>query len=47
MEKKGLCETCVNDKDCAFIRIFPVLECEEFNDYEPRIIKRRRNTVGK
>ena len=30
MEKKGLCSSCVNDKDCTFIRAFPVLQCEEF-----------------
>lgn len=34
MENKGLCITCVNDKECTFLRIFPVLECEEFNDNE-------------
>jgi len=35
MEKKGLCETCVSDKDCAFLRRFPVTECEEF-DYREK-----------
>ena len=35
MENKGLCETCVNDKDCTFSRKFPVWQCEEFSDYEP------------
>ncbi len=35
MENKGLCETCVRDKDCIFSRKFPVLECEEFDDHEP------------
>jgi len=35
MEKKGLCQTCVNDKDCSFPRRFPVLQCEEFQDREP------------
>ena len=30
MEKKGLCGSCVNDKDCTFLRMFPVLQCEEF-----------------
>jgi len=34
MGNKGLCETCVNDKDCTFSRRFPVLQCEEFSDYE-------------
>ncbi len=31
MENKGLCITCVHDKDCIFQRRFPVLECEEFS----------------
>lgn len=35
MVKKGLCVTCVNDKDCSFSRRFPVLQCEEFSDNEP------------
>jgi len=35
MENKGLCVTCVNDKDCTFSRKFPVLQCEEFSDYQP------------
>jgi len=35
MENKGLCETCVHDKECTFSRKFPVIECEEFSDLEP------------
>ncbi len=35
MGKKGLCVTCANDKGCAFPRRFPVLQCEEFSDYQP------------
>jgi hypothetical protein len=35
MGKKGLCVTCVNDKDCTFPRRFPVLQCEEFSGYKP------------
>ncbi len=35
MENKGLCITCVNDKECNFSRKFPVLYCEEFSIYEP------------
>jgi|GEM_PF-678103 len=31
MDKKGLCDTCVRDKDCSFLRKFPVFQCEEFN----------------
>lgn len=36
MEKKGLCSTCIHDKDCTFPRQFPVWQCEEFSDYEPK-----------
>jgi hypothetical protein len=32
MEKKGLCETCSNDKNCDFPRVFPVHQCEELDD---------------
>ena len=35
MEKKGLCITCVHDRDCTFPRKFPVLQCEEFSDSGP------------
>jgi len=35
MESKGLCITCVNDKECKYPRKFPVLQCEEFSIYEP------------
>ena len=34
MGNKGLCETCVHDKECTFSRRFPVIECEEFSDHE-------------
>ncbi|MEA2015117.1 MAG: hypothetical protein U9O59_00095 [Actinomycetota bacterium] len=30
MENKGLCITCIHDKECKF----PVLQCEEFSSYE-------------
>jgi len=33
MKEKGLCTTCNEDKTCVFARRFPVLQCEEFNDY--------------
>lgn len=39
MEKKGLCVTCVEDKNCAFPRRFPVLHCEEFTNHEPKPVK--------
>jgi len=45
MEKKGLCITCVNDKDCSFPRRFPVLQCEEFQDREPLVEEDRKNTT--
>jgi len=32
MPNKGLCLTCIYDKTCVFLRRFPVLHCEEFND---------------
>lgn len=35
MQNKGLCISCINDKGCSFPRSFPVLQCEEFNDYCP------------
>jgi len=33
MEKKGLCRSCNAEKNCLFPRRFPVLFCEEFNDF--------------
>ena len=30
MEKKGLCDTCDNDKSCISQKRFPILQCEEF-----------------
>jgi len=49
MKNKGLCITCVNDKGCAFSRKFPVLQCEEFTNYESRPLKakRRKNKIQK
>jgi glutamate synthase domain-containing protein 3 len=31
-EDKGLCSTCVYEKECVFPRRYPVLHCEEFSD---------------
>lgn len=45
MEKKGLCHTCVNDKDCTFPRKFPVWQCEEFDDREPASKEKQSNTT--
>lgn len=41
MNNKGLCITCVNDKECNFSRKFPVLHCEEFSTYEPGLSKEK------
>ena len=50
MENKGLCSTCVYDLECAFERIFPVVECEEFCDINPETkegdIKTRLSSHG-
>jgi len=35
MDNKGLCITCVNDKECNFSRKFPIMYCEEFSTDEP------------
>ncbi len=47
MEKKGLCITCINDKECTFPRRFPVIQCEEFTGYEPRVIKVKTGRLKK
>ena len=39
---KGLCSSCVNDKGCTFPRRFPVLQCEEFTGYEPKLKKLKK-----
>ena len=36
MVRKGLCSTCMHDKECTFSRTFPVLQCEEFSSCEPK-----------
>lgn len=45
MAKKELCITCSYDKDCTFPRRFPVLQCEEFSDYQPTAVKARGNAL--
>ena len=47
MERKGLCSTCVNDKECTFPRKFPVLQCEEFTGFEPRPVKPKKRKGDK
>ncbi len=42
MEKKGLCSSCVNDKECTFSRRFPVFQCEELVGYELKLTKARK-----
>lgn len=37
MKNRGLCSTCVEDKKCTFPRIFPVWQCEEFRNCEPKL----------
>ncbi len=40
MKNKGLCNTCINNKKCVFPQKFPVLQCEEFSDHEPKAGKK-------
>ena len=47
MVSKGLCITCVQDKECTFPRKFPVLQCEEFTTEELKLAKTRRAKTGK
>ena len=32
----GLCVACVKDPTCTYMRMLPVIQCEEFEGYEPR-----------
>ncbi|MDD4981072.1 MAG: hypothetical protein PHC54_07460 [Candidatus Omnitrophica bacterium] len=45
MGKKGLCETCLSDTKCIFQAKFPVLQCEEFSDYQPKAKGNNSNTA--
>ena len=47
MKKKGLCNSCVNDRWCTFPRKFPVLQCEEFTGCEPKPIEVKERKLGK
>ncbi len=42
MEKKGLCDTCENDKGCALRSRLPVLQCEEFTNSNSKVIKMKQ-----
>ena len=35
VKKKGLCSTCVHDKECCFSRKTIIWQCEEFGDDVP------------
>ena len=41
MQDKGLCEICINDKDCTFPRRFPVLECKEYSTNGSVTVKKK------
>jgi hypothetical protein len=43
----GLCSTCLNDKSCMFARSLehPILQCEEFEIYEPNYLRYFSNEV--
>lgn len=47
MKNKGLCSTCSNDKECSFARIFPVIQCEEFDGNEKTSQKIRKRKKSK
>jgi len=47
MVTKGLCTTCVHDKECTFLRKFPVLQCEEFTTEWPKETKTERINIEK
>jgi len=42
VEKKGLCDTCDNDKGCTFRSRLPVLQCEEFTNANNKLTKTRQ-----
>jgi hypothetical protein len=47
MENKGLCVTCVSDKDCTFPRKFPVIQCQEFSDESRKHGRSRKARIKK
>jgi hypothetical protein len=47
MADKGLCISCVKDKECTFIRRYPVIQCEEFTDCAPRPVATRQRSCAK
>ena len=42
---RGLCIACRKDPTCTYVRMLPVIQCEEFEGYEPRS-KSQRNSEG-
>jgi len=42
VEKKGLCDTCENDKSCIFQKRFPILQCEEFANPNHKVIEAKQ-----
>jgi hypothetical protein len=42
MKNRELCSTCINDRGCTFPRRFPILQCEEFDGYEPKPTRVRK-----
>lgn len=46
MKGRGLCSTCVHDKDCTFPRRFPVLLCEEFSSETMSSVHREKTVSG-
>ena len=52
MGKKGLCDTCNNDKSCIFQTRLPVLQCEEFASANHKLtaakrVKQNKGTYSK
>ena len=47
MEKKGLCDTCDNDKSCIFQSSFPILQCEEFTSLNHEVAKTSHSSQKK
>ena len=47
MVRRGLCTTCVHDKECTFLRKFPVLQCEEFTTEWLKEAKTERINTGR
>ena len=42
--RKGLCQGCVDDKDCALPRKYPIWFCEEFKSQKPQDKEKKKKT---